>query len=481
VKRIAQAGLRFKIMVGALVLLLLLAGAVTMTYAIVRQVENKTGFLVAFDDVLRATLELRRFEKNYFLFRTEKDYQEALRYLSRLNELVVRYRNRLENVLDSAELTRLSDDLTTYERLMRMVHTQESSSIETAAGEAARTRIRELGQEVTVFAEDTARQQRGDVQILLGSVKRVLVWSTLFIVIVLVAIALFVGRGVVNSLKTLEGYTRRIARGDFIDVPVKVADKEIVSLLLAFRRMTNELRARQQRLVQSEKLASLGTLVAGVAHELNNPLSNISTSAQILREELMAGDPELQRELLGQVEDQADRARDIVKSLLEFSRVREIRLEPLFCADLFRETLLLLRGQMPSHVTVDMEVEEGLCISADKQQLQQVFLNLIKNAMDAVGEQGMIWITADKVTRPGKKDMVEIMIEDNGAGIPQEQVKRIFDPFFTTKDVGHGTGLGLFLVHDIVQSHGGSITVDSRLGEGTTLIIWLPAQEKKND
>lgn len=480
-KRIAQAGIRFKIMIGALVLLLLLAGAVTMTYAIVRQVENKTGFLVAFDDVLRATLELRRFEKNYFLFRTERDYQEALRYLSRLNVLVVQHRQPLEDVLDSAELTRLLDDLTSYEQLMRMVHAQkESGAAAKAAREAARTRIRELGQEVTVFAEDTARQQRGDVQILLDSVKRSLVWSTLFIVLMLLAIALFVGRGVVNSLKILEGYTRRIARGDFVDVPVKVADKEIVSLLVAFRRMTNELWARQQRLVQSEKLASLGTLVAGVAHELNNPLSNISTSAQILREELMEGDL-FQRELVDQVEDQADRARDIVQSLLEFSRVKEISRETICCADLFSETLLLLRGQMPSYVTVDMEVEDGLCVFVDKQKLQQVLLNLLKNAMDAVGEQGMIWITADKVTRPGKKDMIEIMIEDNGAGIPQEQVKRIFDPFFTTKDVGYGTGLGLFLVHDIIQSHGGSITVDSRIGEGTTFIIWLPVQEKKND
>jgi signal transduction histidine kinase len=259
-----------------------------------------------------------------------------------------------------------------------------------------------------------------------------------------------------------------------------VTDPEINSLLKAFNRMTNELRVRQQQLVQTEKLASLGTLLSGVAHELNNPLSNISTSAQILAEEIEDADLEFKNSLIQQVIDQADRARDIVRTLLEFSRAGKVNKQRLLLAKLVNETIVLLRGQVPSEVDIQVDIPEELEIVVDKQRLQQVCLNLAKNAVDVLGQEGHIWISAREMKREKRPREVEILIEDDGPGIPVDIVPRIFDPFFTTKDVGHGSGLGLFIVHDIIEWHGGTINVDSRPGEGTTFIIWLPANLGEN-
>jgi signal transduction histidine kinase len=293
-------------------------------------------------------------------------------------------------------------------------------------------------------------------------------------------IAALLGRKVVNSLKLLEGYTKRISQGDFVEVAVGEGEQEIRSLLTAFNRMTKELQMRQHQLVQSEKLAALGTLLSGVAHELNNPLSNISTSAQILREEIEEDNVEFKKSLIGQIEVQSDKARDIVRTLLEFSRIKEFRKEKLLLGKLVEETILLIRGHAPSEVVISVDIPEDIFIIVDKQRMQQVLLNLIKNGIDAVQGHGHIWISALCTGCGTGLDEVEILIEDDGPGIDAEHVKRIFDPFFTTKDVGKGSGLGLFIVHDIIEWHGGSISVESRPGLGTTFIIWLPGEQQEH-
>jgi signal transduction histidine kinase len=286
------------------------------------------------------------------------------------------------------------------------------------------------------------------------------------------------GRDIVKSFKILEDHTKRISRGDFMLAPTSVKDEEIRSLLHAFNRMTRELRRHQRQLVQSEKLASLGTLLAGVAHELNNPLSNVSSSAQILAEDLDELEEDFKRELIGQVLEQSDRARDIVRTLLEFSRVSDFSWQELSLKVLVEKTITLLRGQIASDVKVNVDIPDELKITVDKQRMQQVFINLIKNGLDVIGPNGQIWISCREIVRKdrGRRE-IEILIEDNGPGIPAKIRDRIFDPFFTTKDVGHGSGLGLFIVHDIIEMHGGSIRVESNPGQGTTFILWLPDRQ----
>jgi signal transduction histidine kinase len=244
-------------------------------------------------------------------------------------------------------------------------------------------------------------------------------------------------------------------------------------------------------------LASLGTLLSGVAHELNNPLSNISTSCQILSEEMDELDPEYRRELLSQIDDQADRAKNIVRSLLEFSRTKEFKREDLSLENLVLETIRFVKGQIPPKVEIVTDIPADISIFADKQRMQQVFLNLVKNAIQAVEEEGRIEISARKTSQGklenyesylseecanmlpslGDSEAVYVKITDTGIGIPQEIIGKIFDPFFTTKDVGKGSGLGLSIVHEIIEEHGGCIGAHSEVDRGTTFLIRLPVPQ----
>ena len=277
-----------------------------------------------------------------------------------------------------------------------------------------------------------------------------------------------------RSLRELESSMRKIASGKFEMLSLDFEDKEIVSLNKAFNRMINEIFS-QRDIIRSEKLTSLGTMLAGIAHEINNPLSNISTSAQILSEEIDSSDDrEFKEELIEQIVQETDRARDIVKSVLEFTRDRDFKKEEVNLLNALRETMRFVRTDMPTYITIAIDIPEELMIFADKQKLQHVFLNLLRNSVDAIpdkGEEGKIIITARE--NKDKKE-VEIRFSDTGMGIPEPVINKIFDPFFTTKDVGKGTGLGLYVTHEIIKQHDGTIDVKSQPDAGTTFIIKLP-------
>jgi signal transduction histidine kinase len=341
--------------------------------------------------------------------------------------------------------------------------------------------IRVGGKNFTDIAERTSRDEKNKIKRLLGTTGYILIFSVALFICLGVLFATLLARDIVRSLKVLEDHTRRISRGDFMLAPIRLEDDEIKSLLQAFNRMTRELRVHQRKLVHSEKLASLGTLLAGVAHELNNPLSNVSSSAQILAEDLDELEQDFKMDLINQVLEQSDRARDIVRSLLEFSRITEFSRQKLSLKMLVEKTIALLRGQISSKIEINLDIPGDLKITADMQRMQQVFLNLIKNALDAIGENGSVWILCQEIIR-NEEDYreVEILIEDNGPGIPEEIRDKIFDPFFTTKDVGN-SGLGLFIVHDIIERHGGSIRVETGPGQGTTFIVWLPDRSNKTE
>jgi two-component system NtrC family sensor kinase len=305
-------------------------------------------------------------------------------------------------------------------------------------------------------------------------------------------------RMVGKPLKLMERNMEVIAEGRFETIAIDSRDREVLSLTRAFNKMLRELDLRQRHLVQSEKLASLGTLLSGVAHELNNPLSNISSSSQILAEEIGDGDLEYKKELVAQINEQTDRARNIVRSLLEFSRDKEFKDGRMPLRSLFEETIRFVKGQLPPSVSIRLDIPEDLTITADKQRIQQAFLNLIKNAIDAIPAEGTISVTARKhhaIDKAGddtgitnylkyrgkctlEDDTVDIEIRDTGEGIPTDLLPKVFDPFFTTKDVGKGSGLGLFIVHEIIEEHDGCIAVDSEPGKGTAFLIRLPLKEK---
>ena len=477
---LAELSIRKKITHGSALLLLLVICAALMNYGIVLQVERKVGLVEVIDDFLNTTLELRRYEKNYFLYGQEKDFDDTLFYWQKLNLLFDGNARELSQLVSSDRLQGIRRTMQSYREDMQLLHTLQQRGGEQDDRLFAKLQegVRQDGKRLTEFAEATVLAERAAIKGLLHTTRSILIISALALVVISVTMATVLGRKLLGSLRLLEGYTKKVAHGEMLDPPSHAVEEEINTLFRAFQRMNLELQTRQRQLVQSEKLAALGTLLAGVAHELNNPLSNISTSIQILAEEIEEGELGFKKNLIGQIDAQADKARDIVRSLLEFSRVKEFRKEPVLLRGLVEETVRLLRGQVSGEATVAVEVPQDIVIVADKQRMQQVFLNLIKNALDAVGAEGHVWVNAQRTSAPGEP-LIEIVVEDDGPGMAPEVVRKIFDPFFTTKDVGKGSGLGLFVVYDIIESHGGHITVDSRPGNGTAFVIWLPDEHKE--
>jgi two-component system NtrC family sensor kinase len=231
-----------------------------------------------------------------------------------------------------------------------------------------------------------------------------------------------------------------------------------------------ELGVMQARVAQSERLASLGILAAGVAHEINNPLGAIMALTALTLEDV---EDAPSRENLQVVLKQTERCRDIVKGLLQFSRHSKVNPELADLNRILHDTLSLLTKQAQFlNITVAMNCDPQLPpVMADKSELQQVFMNILINAVQAMRERGTITIIA---RQNAPDSSVEILISDTGCGVPPDKIGQLFHPFFTTKESGQGTGLGLSIAYGIITSHHGSISVESEVGKGTTFKIRLP-------
>jgi len=250
--------------------------------------------------------------------------------------------------------------------------------------------------------------------------------------------------------------------------PFQVGSGERCGTILILEDVTARIHLEEQ-LQHSEKMASIGLLAAGVAHEVNTPLTGISSYTQMLRERVGPSDPG--GELLEKIEKQAFRAAKIINNLLNFSRSGSGELEALDINKVVLDVLSLLEHQLDgAHVKVRKELAADLPeVRGNENRLQQVFFNLILNAKDAMPRGG--WLTL--ATR-ADEDAVVVEVADTGHGIRREDIKRIYDPFFTTKGMGRGTGLGLSVSYGILQEHGGAIFVDSVPGKGTTFQVTLP-------
>ncbi|VVB85344.1 Methanogenesis regulatory histidine kinase FilI [uncultured archaeon] len=267
----------------------------------------------------------------------------------------------------------------------------------------------------------------------------------------------------------------RVKRKDRKEFPILLTTsmvKDIKGEPIAFVgiiRDITELKEKEQlekQLLQSDKLATIGQLAAGVAHEINNPIGNISVYTQML---LNKSKDENTKGKLRVIADEANRAALIVKGLLDFARQSEFKMESIDINKEIDNVLIILNPQLK-----DIEVKTSFkplpYIFADRGQIQQVLMNLLKNSIQSITENGEIIVKT-----LAKHDHVEISISDNGCGITRKDLDKIFDPFFTTKEPGEGTGLGLSISYGIIKNHKGSIEVESEVGNGTTFTIKLPA------
>ena len=261
-------------------------------------------------------------------------------------------------------------------------------------------------------------------------------------------------------------------------------DLEMAILQKTFKDMVESMKrtrmASQSKILQSEKQASVGRLAAGVAHEINNPLTGVLTYTHMLLRRKDLGD-DIRADLQVIVES-TERVRKIVKGLLDFSRQTKLDPESTEINRLMEATIKLVENQaLLKGVAIHFQPGDNLpMIVLDRSQIQSVFLNMILNALDATQPSDEIRITSSAALSAsdiGHRG-IEITIADNGSGMPPEYLSQIFDPFFTTKDVGKGTGLGLSVSLGIVKEHGGNIRVQSELGKGTTFFIWLPIERQ---
>jgi signal transduction histidine kinase len=237
--------------------------------------------------------------------------------------------------------------------------------------------------------------------------------------------------------------------------------------------MIKELDYRQEQILQSKKLAAIGTLASGIAHEVNNPLNNISLTAEALIEDRKMLTTDEGDELLQDIISEVTRASNVVNNLLDFSRSHgQMVFEPIEVAAVLQTTLKLIRNQiMLSGVQLKTNFPpEPYFIKGDTDGLKQVFINLVLNAIQAMQGGGLLSlgiVSNDEKT-------VTVQVGDTGSGMPPEIMEKVFDPFFTTKSIGQGTGLGLSVVYGIVNKHNGYIEVNSRAGKGTTFSVTLP-------
>jgi two-component system NtrC family sensor kinase len=270
-------------------------------------------------------------------------------------------------------------------------------------------------------------------------------------------------------------------------------------------RANQNLKEAQTQLVQSAKMTSLGQLVAGVAHELNNPIAFIYSNTSHLREyseklfkiiEEIEKHPELSKQikednefdyiqkdlplLIKSCQDGAQRTRDIVLGLRNFSRLEESQLKEIDLHESIDMTLELLRGETKNRIQIVRDFEPIPLVHCYASQVNQVIMNILTNAVHAIEGNGNIWISTHAI-KASSNDVgkVQISIRDSGTGMSADVVEKIFEPFFTTKDVGKGTGLGLSISYGIIQNHGGDIQVRSKPNQGTEFIITIPIVQKK--
>jgi len=311
---------------------------------------------------------------------------------------------------------------------------------------------------------------------------------SIFIIVTMAGMALAIGLGIFIASRTSRPVQQlieasiQVSEGNLSPEIGPISKSNIGVLQKTFKEMLTSLQERDKRseikLLQSEKQASIGKLAGGVAHEINNPLTGIFTfTHMLLRQKDLPAEVRSDLETIAQ---ETERVRKIVKGLLDFSRQTELDREPTDVNRLVRYTLSLVENQaLIKGINLNFEPGEELpMITLDRNQMQSVLLNIIINALDATEPGGSITIATGIGVSASKPDQkgVEITCTDTGCGIPSENLDKLFDPFFTTKEIGQGTGLGLAVSYGIIEGHGGTIWVQSKVGRGSTFTIWLPIE-----
>jgi signal transduction histidine kinase len=463
--------LRLRIALVFIICALFMGGLTIGSIVMLSRFETKMHFLEAIDECAFEIQEARRYEKNFFLYGT--GLYEATDHIYRAHRLLEANMISVEEVVGSDMARNWLANLERYEQLLELLAgSANNSANDEGARLDAEAQLRRYGAAILEDASEMSTREKQSMNTMVRTAMVGAGASLGFMVLLMIILADQLARQVIRPVGRFIRYVERIADGDFSHIrPTRPYRDEFSTLAIAINRMLDELKSRQDQLLQTRKMAAVGTLTSGVAHELNNPLNNISLTVETLLDDYEETDDERTKKLLKDIFTQVQRASATVRNLLDFTR----KDQPVFTAvsvpEVLESTLNLVGNELSlANVDPSLQVADELpLVEGNPRNLQQVFLNLFLNATQAMPEGGSLEIRAD---RDG--EFVRVAVEDTGIGIPEEDLEKIFEPFYTTKEAGEGTGLGLSVSYSIIEKHGGRIEIESRVGEGTTFLVFLP-------
>jgi len=526
-------------------------------YKELRTIGTRLTLVETADDITNTILEVRRYEKNFLLFKDKASFEELQKYLVSFKSSILSIQAEIVHEIGSENYMMMKSAIAAYERQMtaiadtfrlqqeleRQIRLQGRQTERAVTGvelqsllvlrryeknvmiyknkqvydvfkqtydasqlgshpevrhyqaivarlyslyEAEKQsvdKMRLTAREIQTFTQNLSKKERSDIATTIRVSINLQVVALALVVVVGTIINIKLATSIATPLRTLEKISRKISEGDFSEhIEVKGKD-ELASLETAFNQMEDrlknalwslehtieKLREKQAQLVEAEKLALVGKLAAGIAHEINNPLTSVLTFSNLMLEQCPPEDP--RHEKLKLMARETNRARTIVRQLLNFGRETIIKPEKININQPVTEIADSLMAQDAfKSITLEMKLGDSLPdVDADPAQIGQVVMNLLLNAIHAITPPGSIEV----LTRLNGKE-VELVFSDTGSGIPEEYLHKIFDPFFTTKDASRGTGLGLAVSYGIIKKHGGDIEVMSEMGKGTTFTVRLP-------
>ncbi len=445
------------------------------------------------DDITNTILEVRRYEKNFLLYKDREDFHELKKYLAALKKNIDNIRTEIINEFGTDNYNMMKESIAEYEYLFDRIaenlraheglYKNEKDSID---------KMRLKAREIQSFTENLLKRERETINSLLKSSVRLLLFAILIIMVLGTVINIKLGASIAAPIRSLEEATRKVAKGDFSQRLNLKGKDEIASLGASFNQMEERLQEtmsslelaverlheKQAQLIETEKLATLGKFAAGVAHEINNPLAIINEKAGLMKDiiELSHDFPNKDKflNLLNAVFDNVNRCSVITHRILGFARKADITPELIDINSLLGNVIKFLEQDiMLKGISLKLDMEKAIPpLRSDRIQLEQVFLNIIKNAIDAVEDGGIVRISTDIKDN----NTIQVAVQDNGHGISKEILRHIFEPFFTTKEKSKGTGLGLSIAYGIVRRIGGNIVVESEVNKGTTFTVEIPLQ-----
>jgi len=526
-------------------------------YKELRTISKRLVLVETADDITNTILEVRRYEKNFLLFKDNASLEELQKYLGTLNNSIAAIQAEIVMEIGSDNYAMVKSAIADYERLVTVISEsftaqQQVERLVQQKGRVAERRLsntalqsflvirryeknimldrsrdafavfkrgfdsssltahpevrnyraqvarlyslyetekesvekmRLTAREIQSFTQNLSKEERAAIATTIRMSIVMLAISLVLVVIVGTIINMKLATSIATPLRTLEKITKKIAQGDFseqievkgqdelssLEVSFNLMEEKLKNALWSLEHTIEKLREKQAQLVEAEKLASIGKLAAGIAHEINNPLTAVLTFSHLMLEQCPPEDP--RHESLKLMARETNRARTIVRQLLNFGREIVIKPEKININQPVSEiTDSLVAQDAFKGIELDVKLGEDLPdVYADPAQIGQVVMNMLLNAIHAITPPGRIEI----VTRTTGSS-IELVFSDTGMGIPEEHIHKIFDPFFTTKDSSKGTGLGLAVSYGIIKKHGGDIEVASTVGKGTTFTVRMP-------